>query len=107
MDGQMDIFDYLKPSDKVSLEDMPEEEMVRRVGTAVGLDFKYDKVLEDWRCKVKDVTFDIHFSRISVEPFTRYISCGWSRKTEGCGSPCDSIRQAVEFFKKGKEKWVM
>ena len=98
---QMTIFDLLKPS----LDDLPEEDMVRQVSSATGLDFKWRDDFWKWECKVKDVRFSVHYSNYSFGNHERFISCGYDRKTEGSSGPMDSLDEAIEFFKKGKERY--
>lgn len=103
MEGQMTIFDIIKPN---SLDDLPEEEMVKQVSDATGLNFKYRDDFWKWECKVKDVRFSLHYSNYSIDDKRRFISCGYDRKAkEGCGSPIDSLEEAIAFFRKAKERY--
>lgn len=103
MMGQMSIFDLM---DRIVLEDMSEEEMIAEVMRSTGLEFKlqeypgYKTTIHEYECKYKGAKFTCNYSKY-FDDGARFISCGYSRRKnyEGAGSPCDSIDEAVDFFK--------
>jgi len=106
--GQMTIFDFL-PDPSGSLEDIPEEEMVRRVGEAIGVSFKPHE-LGGYRAKVGKYTLEVEYDRYfadlddmddDIGQGARFIGVGFFDKS-GCGAsaPTDSIKEAIEWFER-------
>lgn len=99
---QMSIFDLLPP-DQRALEDLTEKEMVEYVGNAVGIPFEYKDSLFGWQYTKGKVTFDIRFGKFSDDKKKRFIHAGWTDRRNGyggCGVPCRSLEEAIDFFKK-------
>lgn len=98
--GQMNIFDFLTPLE-IPLDDLPEDEMVKMIAEATGLDFKYIDDFWGWQFKKQNVTFSVHYSNYNMTDSTaRFISTGFDTLKQGVGSPCDSIEEAIRFFKR-------
>lgn len=99
MDGiQMTIFDFLKSP---SLDDLPEEEMVRRVSEATGLLFKLDSDSRldsnHYEAKKGKARFSVQYSNYDLmDNKNRFIGIGWDTPKAGGGSPCDSLDEAIE-----------
>lgn len=104
MTGQMTIWDFLPPE---NLEDISEEEMVQRVGEAVGVVFTWNDFLKEYQAKIKGYTLSVEYDRYIVDDETgkgrRFIGVGFMKKNEGAAGPCDSIDEAIKWFKKRKE----
>lgn len=108
---QMTLFEF-EPVESTDINEISEEEMVMIVGCAVGLDFRYKDELFGWVAGDKKMNFSIHYStytcydRLGV----RHIGCGYNYNTKGniggACSPCDSIEEAIDFFRKGIERWA-
>lgn len=104
MDGQMSIWDFIKPKE-LSLDDIPEAEMVRQISAATGLDFKYIDDFWGWQVKVKKVTFAVKYDNYRMEDNTdRFIGADWQTTTQGSSVPCDSIPRAIKFFQAAIER---
>ena len=107
---QLSIFDFL-PSEE-DLDTLDEYGMIRRVEEGTGLKFTEDKTAPSWlgsryfAAKVKKVEFECYYSTYFPEvtwrknKTLRFISCGWASKTSGQGSPCDTVEEAIDFFKR-------
>lgn len=98
--GQMSIFDLL-PAE--SLENIPEEEMVRQIGNALGVNFVKDQILGDYRAKIGQSVLSLHYSYYrGCFNDAKFISCGVDDKKNNCGScaPRDSIQEAIEWFER-------
>ena len=112
---QVSIFDACQ----LSLFDAPmrdkfpssEAEMVEMISKRVGLKFEYVDELWGWVAKTKYCRFTLHYSNYKLDDkHDRFISCGYDyhkgKSLGGSGSPCDSIDEAVRFFKRGIAEWV-
>lgn len=97
---QMTIFDFIGQKEHPELDKLDEAQMVAIVGRAVGLNFKWDDFFEDYRAKRGKDKYNIRYGVFSVEPYTRYISCGYDYGIGGCHSPEQSIEDAIAFFKR-------
>ena len=97
-DGQMSLFD--------SLETIPEEEMVSRIGDALGIKFEYRDSLWGWVYKKKGHTLSVHYSRYNFGDHERFIACSDDEKMGGHSGPMDSIEEAIRFFEIDREKWT-
>ena len=102
--GQMTIWDYLN-----GLDNLPEDEMVRKVGEGSGLDFKPAELKGKWsdmlfyQAKDKGAVYEIHYSAY-MGTSIRFISVGWGYKASGGGAPCDSVEEAIKYLKRYKEQ---
>ena len=101
MTEQLSIFDFLG-----EFANMPEEEMVQRVGQKLGIKFTQEALPKDsyyfksdyerfeYKCKGLKLTVG-YLKDIEGKIF---ISCGFSTKINGGGSPCYTIDGAVRYF---------
>jgi hypothetical protein len=99
---QMTIFDLIGPPEKKDLELMTEEDVVKIVSDATGIPFVYRDDLFGWEHTEKKVTFDIKLGRFTVDDHARFVHAGWTDRRDGysgCGCPCRSIDEAIEFFR--------
>lgn len=104
MEGQLTIFDLLEER---TLEDMTEEEMITEVERRLGLRFQVKEYkgtppLYEYEYKFnKDVRITCEYDTY-MGTSTRFISVGYDNKKSkgGGGAPCDSIEEAVEYFKR-------
>ena len=107
MIGQMTIWDYLSEE---NLEEIPEEEMAKRIGDAIGVTFTWDNFLEEYRAKVGKWILSVEYSRYfaSVDDNegrgARFIGCDYQSNRSGKAAPCDSIKEAIEWFLRNKEE---
>ena len=103
MNGQMSIFDFLPAP--AGLDDIPEEDMVHMVSDATGLDFKYRDESWGWEAKKGKYIARIQYQNYDLKDNqSRFIGCDWASIHEGSSSPCDSVDEAINFFKKRMSK---
>ena len=108
MEGQMTIFDFLPQPEAKSLENLPEDEMVRLMSEATGLDFKptqAQKYLghELYEAKRGKETYSIGYMNafsFRKNEYVKSISCSYSYGTGGCSVAIDNLDDAIQFFKK-------
>ncbi len=96
MEGQMSIFDCIKPEE---LEDLEEIQIICRLRDATGLDFKkkdYGDGMYTYEAKKGKAKFEAHYSRYSFENHKRYISIGVNMGTSGSCGPCNSVEAAIK-----------
>ena len=97
MTGQMSLFD--------NLETLPEEDMVSRIGDALGIEFKYKDDMWGWEHHIsKNHVYRIQYGRYSVDDHDRFISCEISHGHSGACAPMDSIEEAVGWFQRTGER---
>jgi len=97
---QLSIFDFIKPETTTrDLDLMTEADMVEAVKAATGINFVYCDPLWGYVAKIGKFKYDVHFSNYSIDDHRRFISCGYGNNMGGAGSPCDSLEEAVQFFK--------
>lgn len=97
---QMTIFDFAKrPTD---LDSLQEEEMVSIVGGAIGVEFVNKGDVWKWEARPnKKARLNIGYSNYTMRGNnSRFISCGYEYGNGGAGSPCDTIDEAIEFFRR-------
>ena len=99
-EGQMSIFDFLPVED---LDELPEEDMVRQIGAALGIEFKYEDDLWGWTFRQKKKVLSVHYSNYSFGDCRRFISVSANCATGGCSGPMDSIEEAIRFARSGAE----
>lgn len=109
---QMTLFE-LEPIEDVDFNKTPEEEMVRIIGCAIGYDFKNKGWPWGWQAGDKKLTINVkygNYKTLDERDGKRFISAGYDYHTKGqiggAGGPCDSIEEAIEFLKKGIERWA-
>lgn len=102
MTGQLTIWDYLEPDTGNPLDKIPEEEMVHRIGIALGLTFKWNSHLEHWEAKCgHGVTADVEYSTWDTgdeRQGQRFIGCGVSYSRGGCSCGQETIEKAVNYL---------
>ena len=94
---QMTIYDLIPTDD---LESMSDEEMVRRVSEGAGIPFKASD--DGYAAKIGKVEYTLNFGRYPIDDRKRFIRCGYTDKSQGYaggGAPCNSVEDAVEWFK--------
>ena len=109
MNGQTTIFDFLKP-ESTDIESMTDEQIAKIIGDAIGVTFKHNGWLNVYSYKTRKYEFQIYQGHYSVDTKTNkkgdaYISCNYSCNTSGCGSPIDTIENAIDFFRKKIIEW--
>lgn len=102
MDGQMTIWDWIKP-DYPDFKSLSHDEVVGIISDATGIPFKFRDSFWGWQAKIGRIRYELEFSTYmgTDKPF---ISCGYDIGNGGGGAPCDNIQEAVDWFndKKGK-----
>ena len=102
----LDVFgDIMNVSKSLNsdLDALSEEEMVERISDATGLMFIYNDYLERYEARLsKHDKFSVRFDNYaeSVKGGARFIGCDYDYHNGGCGQPCDSLDEAIKFFKK-------
>lgn len=102
----MTIFDFIqKPTKYPDFRRMSQEDVVQLIGSELGIVFVWDKHLEEWICKQKKPkrSIEIDFSTYMTcdeNDGKQFIGIGMNYQNGGWGSPCDSIDEAIETFKK-------
>lgn len=103
--GQMSIFDFIQEE---PLETIPEEEMVKRIGSALGVSFKKHDFFGDWRATVGQSTLTLEYDRYQTEDEhgKRFIGCGVDDRKNHCGAcaPIDNIKDAIRWFEGRRRK---
>lgn len=87
------------------LETLPEPDMVKQIGDALGIKFEYRDNLWGWVYKVKKVTCSVHYSRYNFEPYERFIATSVDGPTGGSSGPMDSLEDAIRFMRNGMKQW--
>jgi len=107
-DGQMSIFDIMTIETPAhDFETMSIEEAARLIGEATGLSFKLNDRFEIMNNKIyiakaKGYIVSINFNHFSpsVRNGRRYLGTQVDKGTSGCGSPCESIEEAIKWIKR-------
>lgn len=105
---QMTVWDLLPPE---RLEDIPEPDMVKRIGNAIGVTFRRNAFME-YEAKIRKliltVEYDRYFASCESDEATGDLFVGVGiedkRNHRGMGAPCDSINEAIEWFRKKLKK---
>ena len=108
---QMTVFEFLpKPND---LDALPEADMVKLIGDALGVEFTYDSFFEEYAAKLsKKLKLTLEYDNYFVDEWdedgkgARFVSCGWDQGTSGGGAPRDSVTGAIEYFRGVMRKYV-
>ena len=105
-DGQLSLWDIVPPNNQ-DFQLISHDETVRLISEAVGLDFKYRDDFWGYEAKKGKVRMSIEFSHYrGINNDKPYIGCDINTNTAGCSSPCDSIEEAIQFFKKGIPRYL-
>ena len=104
MNEQLSIFQVFDISTDTDpdLETLPEAEMVQAIERATGLKFKPHD--DEYVCKIGRGKLSLHYGRFRIDDHRRFISVDFMLKTQGWGSPCDSLSQAIRYVKRGIER---
>ena len=95
-----------------SLEDIPEEEMVQRIGNAIGVNFVWNDYYKEYQAKLKGYTLSVEYDRYCIDldedigTGHRFVGVGFMKKGCGAAGPCDSIDEAIEWFLDRKEELI-
>ena len=102
---QMTLWALFPPN---PLDDIPEAEMVKRVGDAIGVVFTLSR-FGDYRAKVGKSILDIQYQKYNTfdeNNGKRFIGCGFTSGNSGASAPVDSIEDAIEWFEHyRREQW--
>lgn len=99
-EGQMTIFDFLPEEE---LDDIPEQDMVERIGAALGIKFEYKDEFWGWYYKQKGKTLRLQYSNYAFGDERRFISVSAEFKNGGSSGPMDSIEEAINFARSSAE----
>lgn len=102
---QMTIWDLL-PSEK--LDNIPESDMVKRIGEAIGVKFQRDDFLGGYKAKTGRLILTAEYDRYFVSSESDeatgdlFISVGIEdkRNRSGMAAPCDTTNEAIEWFRR-------
>lgn len=103
--GQTTIFDFL-PKEEICIEDMTSQELAEKIGSIIGISFVKSGWKDEFIAKPKKkLEMTIKKSHYACDTYNRkegdaFISCGYSYGNGGCGSPIDSIDDAIKFFRR-------
>lgn len=122
IEGQMTIFDfaeYLPTTDNDDLDRLTFEEIKNRIEAATGLHFELGKLMTDDRYyqaipkKGVKVSIDLSEFNCGGPGFSagqKFVGVGIDGKIDGSyggmGSPCKSIREAVECIKRNLPRYM-
>lgn len=98
---QITIYDLLEDDPIVSdFLGMTIEEIAGYIGEKIGLTFEYNSFFDEYQARYKGIIFDLNLSTYSATGIP-FISVGYENKKEhsGGGRPCDSIEEAIRYFK--------
>lgn len=100
MNEQITIFQWLE--NQTDLDKISEAQMVQEIGAALGLTFSKCDFFGDWRAKIGKMTLCLEYSNYfeGINGGRRFIGADAETGTAGASSPCDSIDEAIEFFKR-------
>ncbi len=105
MDGQISIFDWMPEAVPAvafpNINDITEETAVRMVGNEIGVEFVYNELFHHWEAKVGKMKLDLEYSRFNLDNnHDLFLGAGYMFGSGGGGRPCDSIEDAVKYFRK-------
>lgn len=112
---QISLFEYEAEStayDRININELPEAELVRMIGCAVGMNFTYRSERQEWTAKTKHMNMHVHYSHYTCRDREgqKFISVGYDYRKDGhvggSGSPCDTIEEAIRALKTGIERWA-
>ncbi len=101
MQGQINLFEWLSSQEKTDLDKISEAQMVQEIGAALGLTFSKCDFFGDWRAKIGKMTLCLEYSNYfeGINGGRRFIGADTNTGTAGASRACDSINEAIEFFK--------
>lgn len=109
-DGQLSIFDWIPnlASSFPPLTEITEAEAVRIVGEQIGKVFVYNTKFSEWEAKIdKHRKLSMEYSHYRMTDCTDlFLGVGYTARDEGGGSLCDTIEEAVEYFKRRLAEWA-
>lgn len=111
MNEQLTIFDFIKSDvGECDIETLPEDEMIRMISEATGIDFyEIPNILNTpykwFESKHGKTYMSVHYSNYSYGDYKRFISVGVQNLTEGCGMPCDSLNEAIGVVKRNAKRY--
>lgn len=98
---QMSIYDWLQP-EYPAISDITDTEAALIVGDAIGMTFKYSDLFEEWEAVRGMLKLSLEYSHYSLSDNQNlFLGVGYENKHDhsGGGRPCDSIDEAIRYFK--------
>lgn len=110
LDGQISIFDWMPTAAELpeypSIDDIQESEAVQIVADALGLNFIFDSKFREWLAKKRKLKLTVSYSRYNLPDNTRrFLNVGYELGTSGGGRPCDTIQEAIDWFKRKMKEY--
>lgn len=97
-DGQLDIFDVM--STDTDIRTMDESDIMQIISQRIGGELRYDEFFGDYRAKVGRLRIECELSTY-MDSDVKCILVGYTLGNgNGGGGSCDSIDEAVEYFRK-------
>ena len=116
IEGQMSIFDFLKPQLTSTSHIEPLPSIIDKICEEAGLVLNktYDSFFnrDEWTLKRGKFVIDVHFSQYSCDQMDGtkkgdwFIHVGTSYPTGGSGCPCDTVEKAVRNIKSAYKQMI-
>lgn len=95
---QLSIFDIM-PMSFPDINEIPEAEAARLVGSRIGVSFRYNERFRQWEGKRGKLRLSLNYDHYNkLDSNALFLGVGYEFGTSGGGAPCDTIEQAVRYF---------
>ena len=107
--NQITIYDLLPDEPRPNFRAMNEDQVASYIGEVLGVNFLWNETLEEYTATIKKTEhgkffLEFHFSKYSLMSDNPkngqvFLSCGAVWSDGGSGRPCDSLEEAIKFYK--------
>ena len=109
---QMTIYDLLPDEPRPDFHTMTEEQVANYLSDVLGVTFTWNDHLEEYTAHLNTQNYgkfflEFHLSKYNTKASVSsekngktFLSCGAIWTHGGSGSPCDSLEEAIKFYKR-------
>ena len=105
---QITIYDLLPDEPRPDFHTMTEEQVANYLSDVLGVTFTWNEHLQEYTANMNTKNYGKFFLEFHLSKYSStgekngktFLSCGAIWTCGGCGSPCDSLEEAIKFFKR-------
>lgn len=107
--SQITIYDLLPEEPRPDFHTMTAEQIVNYLNEVLGVNFTWNERLQEYTVNMNTKNYGKFMLEFELDSYTLsddpkngqpFLGCGYSWSKGGSASPCDSLEEAIKFYKR-------